>query len=158
MRGIAWILCVGCIVITSGCADRSRNNKTLNSIQGLDLVSEAGIRFEEAGADELSGTSVKFAYAKRWGDIVSISGAELSPDVLGRMTNNIEKLLKSQGCAKVKSSIWPSGGLSSVRHATVDYSLEGSEARINVWIMPGGNDIKGRKILGHLILSVNEAR
>lgn len=155
------------LLSTAGCVDRNKNEQVIQGIGSIQFVDVLGLTFRPMGDRYSGGTKMNLATKEITGELVSTNGTRLPPQFAERIAARIRLELQNQGC---QDNGGPNGGgihytvdsnvsNSNIDRATVCYSLQGAEARIEVIVIERDYAPDPQThVVGQLILIANESR
>ena len=162
---ILLLLLLVCLVF-SGCADWTKNEQVIAGIENLNLADPSVITFRGMGDGFLGGTGAKIAQLQIIAEIESVQDSTLPPDLVKDIKIKIINYLQSKGCLIHGGGY--GGGISytdisgveysNVSMASIYYSLQGAEAIVDIIVIERDYKIEDHKIVGQLIIMLNEAR
>lgn len=158
MKGLSLIAAlVACGMLLTGCADRSKNEKVIDGIGNLTLVDSPGISFETDGSAREGGTGRRLSTLRITGRLFSLDGTALPTDLAEKVANRIRDYLLAVGC-RVDGGGQSQGASPIDAVSSISYSLQGSEGRVDVYVILRPSEYQGKKALGELMVTLNEAR
>jgi hypothetical protein len=158
MKGLGLITAlVACGMLLTGCADRSRNEKVIDGIRNLTLVDSPGISFETDGSEREGGTGMRLSHLRITGRLLSLDASGLPPDLAEEVAKRIRGYLVAEGC-QLHGGGQSQGASPTDQVSSISYSLQGSEGRVEVYVIGRPSEYQGKKALGELMVTLDEAR
>lgn len=157
MKRMAVFVLLGVLLALAGCGGSSRTGQVISGIRGLDLAPSSQITLRQGGSHSISGTGMRLAHLNINGELVASGAAALPSDTAIQVAKKIGDHCRQHGCS-TRSIATHQGPRNTDAVTSFEYSLGRCQGRVDVWVIETAYESEKGKVLGQIIVTVNEAR